>query len=83
MPKSKHTIVLEGKNASREEPFLTFTGTGVNVTVQNGVEATVVTKKGEYVLKKHPSLGIYQGELNGFKVHLTHKAWVGQIIYWA
>lgn len=40
------------------------------------------TAKGRYTLKKHATLDMYQGEVNGCKIHFTHKKIVGKLIYW-
>lgn len=84
--KKQHSIALVGdktENLSSNQPVLEFIGAGVKVVVNNGKDAVLTTHKGTYTLIKHPVLGIYQATINGFKVHLTHKAWVGQLIYWS
>lgn len=78
-------IINDDKNTTSSSSVLYFRNNEntVHITVHNGSYAIMSTNKGVYTLIKHPTLGIYQGECNGIKVHLTHKAWVGKLIFWA
>lgn len=78
------TLTNDDKSTTSGSKELYFTGKGVQVRVKNGICATVTTNKGVYTLVKHPTLGIYQGTTpTGIKIHVTHKAWVGKLIFWA
>lgn len=41
------------------------------------------TSKGRYILKKHDSLNLFQGKVNGCKIHFTKKKVIAKLIYWA
>jgi len=43
----------------------------------------LTTPKGSYTFKKHPSLNIFQCQINGIKARLTLKKIVGELTYWA
>ena len=81
--KTQKRIALTGTNSSAYGEWLDFSSADVNVKIHRNVEAVIRTSKGEYKLTKHSVNNIYVGVINGIKVHLTHKAWVGQLIYWA
>lgn len=84
--KQKHSLALEGKNKNSEVPILNFKAVNDKVLVtiyKDEGKALLQTAKGKYRLLKHDTLNIYQGVINDIKVHITHKAWVGQLIYWA
>lgn len=83
--KEQKRISLSGKNAT-SVGILEFSnpekGVEVIIDTHKGC-AKMSTKKGSYELSKHPTLNIYQLKIGGVKVHITHKAWVAQVIYWA
>lgn len=83
--KTQHFVNMIGNNASKSMEDLLFYSVkpSIQVAVKNGVSAEIITTKGNYQLIKHPTLGIYQGVINGIKVHFTHKAWKAQLIYWS
>ena len=82
--KTQHVVELIGnKDQTHNDEKLIFIHKNVSVAITRGVDALVTTTKGSYTLIKHPTLNIYQGVMNGIKVHVTHKAWVGQLIYWS
>lgn len=84
--KNQHFIELTGrKDQTKNDELLMFINIekSITVAIKRDVDAIVTTTKGCYTLKKHPILNIYQGTMNGVKVHITHKAWVGQLIYWS
>jgi hypothetical protein len=84
--KKQYFVELVGdKIQTNNDKGLTFINKEKNIIIDvlNGVDATMITRKGTTILTKHPTLGIYQGVKNGIKINFTHKAWVATLIYWA
>jgi len=80
---------LQGVNALGEAVKLSadvlhFVDPEGNFEVSHDAPETIrlVTTKGSYILKHHPSLNVFMGELNGHKVHVSLKKVVGQLTYW-
>ncbi len=80
---------LQGVNALGEAVKLSadvlhFTDPEGNFEITHDAPGTIklVTVKGTYILKRHPSQNVFMGELNGHKVHVTLKKVVGQLTYW-
>jgi hypothetical protein len=86
MKEQKRIQLVGEKTQTKNDKYLKFENTNKSVLVhinnENGI-AVLKTEKGEYTLTKHPMLGIHQACINNIKIHLTHKAWVGELIYWA
>lgn len=47
-----------------------------------GDKVKLVTKKGQYLLPKHPSQNYWHGVCNGTKVHVILSPIVGKVIFW-
>ena len=91
MPKEQVTLKLHGIMANGHDAK-TSDANLVTAFVTDDRKYSVVirddraflrTAKGNYQLTKHPVANRYQGVVNGIKMHITTKAIVGQIIYWA
>jgi len=55
----------------------------VSVSVRDGGESVHLrTKKGDYVLQKHPVCNYHCGTVNGMKIHVILRPMVGRIIFW-
>jgi hypothetical protein len=61
----------------------------VSVTIEDSSTVKLVTSKGVFFLKKHPTLNIYQGVMKSsvpkardYKCHIILKKVVGELIYW-
>lgn len=82
---TKIELINDDKTVTHASKVLEFhnVSNSIVVKVVVGSYAVLKTAKGEYTLFKHPTLGIYKGVCKGVKVHLTHKVWVGKVIFWA
>jgi len=82
----EHGEPVTSNNCSLEGQVYYYRNEKLTVVVTNvagGESVKMKTRKGLYVLKKHPSQNMYTGTCGGCKVHITLKPMVGKVIYWA
>ena len=59
----------------------TWVGKGVRIFPRDG-EITLVTKNGNYTLKKHATMNLYCGVCGGHKVRVVLRPMVGEVTWW-
>jgi len=49
---------------------------------EDGKSVTVITGKGCYYIRKHPTLNVFTGYCNGVRTEITLKKIVGELRFW-